>query len=120
MMRKMSRTVIEIATCRREEVEDGYGDPVAGTRLFALCDDGTIWYTDMVKNAADEWNWWIMPTVPQGETEDIVDPSDRNPTTYERTSPLSRAELIPGPPALRPLPSNRGRDPGERAWHSHP
>ena len=76
--RKIIRKPVQIAVARREEVEDGEGEMVGGVRLFALCNDGTIWYTDMVQNVAQEWNWWIVPTIPQvgAEETDIMDPMD--------------------------------------------
>ena len=73
---KLNRKPIQIAV--GPQPEDDEGRPVVhGCRLFALCDDGTIWYNDMTKNELDEWNWWEVPLVPQGPMEDITrDPSD--------------------------------------------
>jgi hypothetical protein len=54
---KLNRKPIQIAVGPQRE--DDEGRPVVhGCRLFALCDDGTIWYNDMTKNELDEWNWW--------------------------------------------------------------
>jgi hypothetical protein len=78
-MRKLTRKVIQIAIGQRED-EDNC--PVSGSRLFALCDDGTIWYNDMVNNAADEWPWWTLHTVPQGPREDVGDAFERDPDDF--------------------------------------
>ena len=75
---KLLRKPIQIAIGQRED-EDG--DPIQGSRLFALCDDGSIWYNDM-RPLNDEWVWWTLPTLPQGPRQDIGDAFERDPDDF--------------------------------------
>jgi hypothetical protein len=71
--RRLTRKVIQIAIGHRQDEDN---DVVGGDRLYALCDDGTIWYNEM-DPTQDEWPWWTLHTVPQGPREDIGDAFDR-------------------------------------------
>jgi hypothetical protein len=74
---RLTRKVVQIAIGHREGEDAIEGLPLPeGDRIYALCDDGTIWYNDMSLEK-DEWQWWTMHTVPQGPREDIGDAFER-------------------------------------------
>ena len=72
-MSKLNRKPIQIAVGVRQDDEN---DVITGDRIYALCDDGSIWYNDMLPTE-DEWTWWNVPMVPQGERQDIGDAFER-------------------------------------------
>jgi hypothetical protein len=67
---KLTRKVIQIAIGSRHDEENEH--PVTGDRIYALCDDSTIWFNDM-SMGKNEWAWETMFTVPQGPRDDIGD-----------------------------------------------
>jgi hypothetical protein len=80
-LRKLNRKVIQIAIGQREDDDN---EPCAGSRLFAPCDDDTIWYNDM-DASKDEWPWWTLHTVPQGPREDVGDAFEREGNPGHKT-----------------------------------
>jgi hypothetical protein len=65
----MNRRPIQIEIGQRQDDND---EPIQGDRLYVLCDDGTIWYNDLGEGwGNEEWKWWVVPAVPQGEREDL-------------------------------------------------
>jgi hypothetical protein len=75
---KLRRKVIQIAVGHRQ---DENNEVIDGDRIWALCDDGTIWYNEMDPQM-DEWVWWTPPTVPQGPRQDIGDAFEREADFY--------------------------------------
>ena len=44
----------------RDEDGEPYEYPGPGHRLYALCEDGSIWYSDM--RDEDGWYWYTVPS----------------------------------------------------------
>ena len=65
--------VIQIAVIAypNDEVpEDGPAmSPGPGHRLYALCEDGSIWYNDMAEEGEGGWYWRSVPS-PQTRREE--------------------------------------------------
>lgn len=62
-MRKIIQIAFQLDISSNNNSETGGVSEIwNGSKLHALCDDGTIWY---LRN--DVWHLWELPQIPQGE-----------------------------------------------------